>query len=110
MRMRSQTLYDAKIYGWRRNPYPSCMTLSHEIRMAIETALVVYNNSHTVEVKGTERGFLAEVTIDHLTDHVMGEIEKHIKFMTGQEVGRWDLFPISEDKMRFVFEVSNKVD
>jgi hypothetical protein len=86
------------------------MTLSHEIRMAIETALAVYNDSHTVEVKGTETGFLAEVTTDHLTDHVMGEIGKHIKFMTGQEIGSWDLFPISEEKMRFVFEVSNNVE
>jgi hypothetical protein len=30
--------------------------------------------------------------------------------MTGQEVGRWDLFPLSEEKMRFVFEVSNKME
>ncbi len=48
--------------------------------------------------------------MDHFTDHVMGEIGKHIKFMTGQEVGRWDLFPLSEEKMRFAFEVSNKMD
>jgi len=86
------------------------MTLSHEIRMAIETALAIYNGPHLVEVKRRETCFLAEVTIDHFTDHVMGEIGKHIKFMTGQEVGRWDLFPISEEKMRFVFEVSNRGD
>jgi hypothetical protein len=48
--------------------------------------------------------------MDHFTDHVMDEIGKHIKFMTGQEVGSWDLFPLSEEKMRFVFEVSNKMD
>ena len=86
------------------------MTLSHEIRMAIETALAVYNGPHCVEVSSRETGFLAEVTMDHFTDHVMDEIGKHIKFMTGQEVGRWDLFPLSQEKMRFVFEVSNKMD
>jgi hypothetical protein len=84
------------------------MTLSNEIRMAIETALAVYNVSHTVVVKGTESGFLAEVTIDHITEHVMDEIGKHIKFMTGQEIGSWDLYPISEESMSFVFTVSNK--
>jgi hypothetical protein len=86
------------------------MTLSHEIKMAIETALAVYKDSHTVEVKRTETGFLAEVTMDHFTDHVMGEIGKHIKYMTGQEVMSWDTFPISEEKMRFVFEVSNNME
>jgi len=103
-------LDDKKIYERRWNPYPSYMTLSHEIRMAIETALAVYNGNHSVEVSSGETGFLAEVTMDHFTDHVMGEIGKHIKFMTGQEVGRWDLFPISEEKMRFVFEVSNRME
>ncbi len=78
--------------------------------MAIETALAVYNGTHSVEVSSGEAGFLAEVIMDHFTDHVMGEIGKHIKFMTGQEVGRWDLLPLSEEKMRFVFEVSNKMD
>ena len=86
------------------------MTLSHEIRMAIETALALYNGNHSIEVSSCETGFLAEVTMDHFTDHVMAEIGKHIKFMTGQEVGSWDLFPISEEKMTFAFEVSNKVD
>ena len=86
------------------------MTLSHEIRMAIETALAVYNSNHSVEVSRSETGFLAKVTINHFTDHVMGEIGKHIKFMTGQEIGSWDLFPISEETMRFVFKVSNKMD
>lgn len=75
--------------------------------MAIETALAIYNGSHAVEVKLRETCFLAEVTMDHFTDHVMSEIGKHIKFMTGQEVGHWDLFPLSEEKMKFVFEVSN---
>lgn len=86
------------------------MTLSHEIRMAIETALAVYNSSHSVEVSSGDTSFLAEVTMDHFTDHVMAEIGKHIKFMTGQEMGSWDLLPISEEKMRFVFKVSNKRD
>ncbi len=86
------------------------MTLSHEIRIAIETALAIYNGNHSVEVSSGETCFLAEVTMDHFTDHVMGEIGKHIKFMTGQEVGRWDLFPLSEDKMRFGFEVSNRME
>jgi hypothetical protein len=103
-------LDDKKIYERRWNPYPSYMTLSHEIRMAIETALAVYNGNHSVEVSSGETCFLAEVTMDHFTDHVMGEIGKHIKFMTCQEVGRWDLFPISEDKMRFVFEISNRME
>ena len=52
--------------------------------MAIETALAVYNGTYSVEVSSGEIGFLAEVTMDHFTDHVMGEIGKHIKFMTGQ--------------------------
>ena len=78
--------------------------------MAIETALAVYNSNHSVDVSSGETDFLAEVTMDHLTDHVMDEIEKHIKFMTGQEVGSWDLFPLSEEKMRFIFKVSNKMD
>ncbi len=78
--------------------------------MVIETALAVYNGTHIVEVSSSETGFLAEVTMDHFTDHVMGEIGKHIKFMTDQEIGSWDLFPLSEDKMRFVFEVSNKME
>ena len=86
------------------------MTLSHEIRMAIETALAVYNSNHSVEVNSGETGFLAEVTTDHFTDHVLGEIIKHIKFMTDQEIGSWDLFPISEDKIRLIFRVSNKMD
>ena len=51
--------------------------------MAIETALAVYNGPHCVEVSSRETGFLAEVTMDHFTDHVMDEIGKHIKFMTG---------------------------
>jgi len=86
------------------------MTLSHEIRMAIETALAMYNGSHVVEVRRRETCFLAEVVMEHFTDHVLGEIGKHIKFMTGQEVGSWDLYPISEEKMRFVFEVSNRME
>ena len=78
--------------------------------MAIETALAVYNGNHSVDVSSGETDFLVEVTMDHLTDHVMDEIEKHIKFMTDQEMGSWDLFPISEEKMRFIFKVSNKMD
>ena len=81
------------------------MTLSHEIRMAIETALAVYNGIYSVEVSSGEIGFLAEVTMDHFTDHVMGEIGKHIKFMTGQEVGSWDLFPLSEDRLKIVLTI-----
>ncbi len=81
------------------------MTLSHEIRMAIETALAVYNGTYSVEVSSGEIGFLAEVTMDHFTDHVMGEIGKHIKFMTGQEVGSWDLFPLSEDRLKIVLTI-----
>lgn len=73
--------------------------------MAIETALAVYNGTYSVEVSSGEIGFLAEVTMDHFTDHVMGEIGKHIKFMTGQEVGSWDLFPLSEDRLKIVLTI-----
>ena len=98
-------LNDKKIYERRWNPYPSYMTLSHEIRMAIETALAVYNGNHSVEVSSGEVGFLAEVTMDHFTDHVMAEIGKHIKFMTGQEMGSWDLFPLSKERLQIVLTI-----
>ena len=76
--------------------------------MAIETALAIYNSSHRVEVKMKEAGFVVEVTMGHITDHVMTEMRKHIKFMTGQEIESWDLLPQSGEKMKLVFTVSNR--
>ncbi|HUS77726.1 MAG TPA: hypothetical protein VM050_03575 [Patescibacteria group bacterium] len=78
------------------------------IKMAVVTALKVYNFSPDVEVNSDERGFTVKVTLDHLTDHMLDEIEKHVLFMSGQRIRSWDTFPTHDGKLILILEIEKR--
>jgi len=79
---------------------------SSDIGTAISTALTMYNFESDVAVKAGETGYTAEFVLDHATDHLMDEICRHVKFLTGLKVKGWDMFSVSETKLHLVLRIS----
>lgn len=79
---------------------------SSEIGTAIKTALTIYNFEADITVKAGETGYTAKFVLDHVTDHLMDEICRHVKFMTGLKVKGWDMFSVSETEMHLVLRIS----
>jgi hypothetical protein len=79
---------------------------SSEIGTAINTALAMYSFEADVAVKAVETGYTAELVLGHVTDHLMDEIRRHIKFMTGLKVKGWDMFSVSETELHLVLRIS----
>lgn len=79
---------------------------SSEIGTAIKTALTIYSFEADIAVKAGETGYTAELVLDHVTDHLMDEICRHVKFMTGLNVKGWDLFSVSETQLHLVLRIS----
>ena len=80
---------------------------SNEIRIAIETTLAIYNMIPKFTVKNEETGFTVELILEHTTDHLMTELEHHIRFLTGQRIIGWDVFPEDNENMRLVLRITN---